>query len=259
MAIRTINATIQMRHGEENDFDPDQMTTGEWAVSDDTKKVWMCFKPGFVLRMSTYEAFEEDLKEIQGILATCQSIQEAVERFVQAAEQHSQDSEIHSIKSKSWAVGETGVRDGEDTDNSEYYSRQSERNSLISKSYSSGNTGLREGENQDNSKYYSEQSASYSDLSKSWAVGNTDLREDESENNSKFFSEESKKYSDISKMYLGKVEQAGDNAVDKIQEALDMNEPKFQINLSTGHLMYEGGRFIFNVNNIGHLEWGLIV
>ena len=60
-------------------------------------------------------------------------------------------------------------------------------------------------------------------------------------------------------MYLGKVEQAGDNAVDKIQEALDMNEPKFQINLSTGHLMYEGGRFIFNVNNICHLEWGLIV
>ena len=53
MAIQTINATIQMRRGMEEDFDPDQMAAGEWAVSTDSKKVWMCFRPGLVLRMAT--------------------------------------------------------------------------------------------------------------------------------------------------------------------------------------------------------------
>lgn len=68
MAINTINATIQMRKGLERDFDADQMTAGEWAVSTDTKYVRMCFAPGIVLRMATYEGFELDMEEIQEIL-----------------------------------------------------------------------------------------------------------------------------------------------------------------------------------------------
>ena len=125
MAINTIKATMQMRRGEENHFDPDQMTAGEWAVSVDTKKVWMCFKPGLVLRMATYEAFEEDMKIIQQILATCRDIQEAVEAFERLAEQHKNQAESYSKTSKSWAVGGTGTRAGEDADNSKYYSQQS--------------------------------------------------------------------------------------------------------------------------------------
>ena len=72
MAINTIKATMQMRRGAEQHFDPDQMTAGEWAVSTDSKKVWMCFAPGIVRRMATYEAFEEDMRIIQQILATCE-------------------------------------------------------------------------------------------------------------------------------------------------------------------------------------------
>lgn len=125
MAINTIKATIQMRRGAEEHFDPDQMTAGEWAVSMDSKKVWMCFAPGTVRRMATYEAFEEDMQEIQQILATCQDIQEAVEAFEQLAGQHKDQAESYSKTSKSWAVGGTGARAGEDTDNSRYYSRQS--------------------------------------------------------------------------------------------------------------------------------------
>lgn len=125
MAIQTIKATIQMRHGNEPKFDPDKMTAGEWAVSTDTKKVWMCFQPGFVLRMATYEAFEADMKEIQLILAACQDIQSAVERFKQLALEHKNKAEEWSVVSKSWAVGGTGTRKGENTDNSKYYSEQS--------------------------------------------------------------------------------------------------------------------------------------
>lgn len=118
MAIQTINATIQVRRGRDEDFDPDQMTAGEWAVSTDKKYVYMCFAPGIVQKMATYEAFEQDMKEIQIILSTCQDVQEAIEEFERLANEH-------SLESKSWAVGSTGTRTGEDTDNSKYYSEQS--------------------------------------------------------------------------------------------------------------------------------------
>lgn len=226
MAINTIKATIQMRRGHEEDFEPDQMTAGEWAVSMDSKKVWMCFMPGLVYRMATYEAFEEDMNEIQLILATCQDIQKAVERFEQLAQEHKNQAEHYSVLSKSWALGGTGIRDGEDTNNSKYYSKESEGYSMLSWSFANGESGVRDGEETDNSKYYSE---------------------------------ESKKSSEISKLYLDKVEQAGNDAVDKINDALDMDAPNFLMDLTTGHLMYEGSRFVFNVNSAGHLEWGLTV
>lgn len=125
MSINTINATIQMRSGLESDFDPDKLTTGEWAVSTDEKYVRMCFAPGIVLRMATYEAFEQDMQEIQTILATCQEIQVAVERFEQLAQQHTSQSEEWTVLSKSWAVGGTNTREGEDVNNSEFWSNQS--------------------------------------------------------------------------------------------------------------------------------------
>lgn len=65
--------------------------------------------------------------------------------------------------SKSWAVGGTSIRDGENTDNAKYYCQQSLKNAddssysvELSKSYAVGNTGIRTGENVDNSKYYYE-------------------------------------------------------------------------------------------------------
>lgn len=163
----TTLATIQMRRGAEENFDPDQMTAGEWAVSTDSKKVWMCFRPGFVLRMATYEAFEEDMKIIQQILKECQDVKVAVEAFVKLAERHSKESQ-------SWAVGGTGTREGEDADNSKYYSEQS------------------------------------------------------------------KKWSDAA------------------ENALDVSRPDFTVNLETGHLLYSGGRFDFEVEN-GHLLWGIVL
>lgn len=120
----TTLATIQMRRGAEENFDPDQMTAGEWAVSTDSKKVWMCFQAGLVLRMATYEAFEEDMKIIQQILEDCQDIKLAVQAFAELAEQHASQAESWSTMSKSWAVGGTGAREGEDSDNAKYYAER---------------------------------------------------------------------------------------------------------------------------------------
>lgn len=150
MAINTIKATIQMRKGLEQDFDADQMTAGEWAVSTDTKYVRMCFAPGIVLRMATYEAFEEDMLEIQTILATCQDIQTAVDAMADLVEQHKNAAEVSAKLSRSWAEGGTGIRAGEDTNNSKYFSQ-------LAQSYAKGTNGqVRPDDNDDSAKGYYE-------------------------------------------------------------------------------------------------------
>lgn len=127
---------IQTRRGLEADFDPSKMLPGEWAVSLDTKYVRMCFSPGVVMRMATYESFEEDMLQIQQILVTCEDIQVAVEAFEVLAQQHANaaeasatasansaiDSDNSALFSQSWAEGGTGTRPGEDTDNARYWS-----------------------------------------------------------------------------------------------------------------------------------------
>lgn len=153
----TTLATIQMRHGREEDFDSDQMTEGEWAVSTNKKYVRMCFMPGLCLRMATYEAFEKDMEEIRAILVEAKDIQLAIETWYK-----------------------------------------------LSESYAHGGTGTREGEDTDNSKYYSEQSKMYSDAA---------------------------------------------------ENAIELSKPNFTVDLETGHLLYEGGRFDFEIKN-GHLLWG---
>lgn len=74
---------IQMRQGNEVDFDAEKMLPGEWAVSTDARIVRMCFAHGVVVRMATYEAFEADMVAIEAILKNVQDIQTAV-KLVQA-------------------------------------------------------------------------------------------------------------------------------------------------------------------------------
>mgnify|MGYP003295057590 CR=1 FL=1 len=54
----------------------------------------------------------------------------------------------NTLLSKSWAVGDTGIRTGEDTNNSEYWAN-------ISESWAVGGTGKRTGEDTNNSEYWS--------------------------------------------------------------------------------------------------------
>ena len=93
----------------------------------------------------------------------------------------------------------------------------------------------------------------------SYAVGGSGTRTNEDADNARYYCEQSQNNSSISKEYLTKVEQAGAAAVDAVKNALDIDAPNFSVDLSTGHLTYEGGRFMFQVNNTGHLEWRLSV
>ena len=58
---------IYVRRGMEADFDPEKMKAGEWAVSINTdrrkQKIWMCFAPGVVKRMGTYEDFADQIED----------------------------------------------------------------------------------------------------------------------------------------------------------------------------------------------------
>lgn len=89
--------------GVEQDFDADKMLPGMFAVSTDKKYVRMCFSPGVVERIALYSAFEEDVKQIQLILATCEDIQVAVEAFKSLAEQHSEKAKKEADRSKMYA------------------------------------------------------------------------------------------------------------------------------------------------------------
>lgn len=85
------------------------------------------------------------------------------------------EAEHYRDWAKSYAVGGTGLREDEETNNSEY-------NWKLSKSYAVGGSGIRTGEDSDNASYYRTQS-------KSWAVGDTGEREGENSNNSKYWAE----------------------------------------------------------------------
>lgn len=110
----------------------------------------------------------------------------------------------------------------------------------LAESHNHGGTGIREGEDTDNSKYWSEQSKTSSEEAKE-AIQEVEQKGNEAVEN---------------------IEQARDEAVDKINDAYDVNAPKFHVDLSTGHLLFDANnyRYIFEVNKeSGHLEWRLAV
>lgn len=194
---------ILMRRGQEVNFDPNKMTPGEWAVSLDSKYVRMCFAPGVCVRMATYDAFEADMERIRGILAECQTVEEAVQRIyedikdvavdverIEAAAESALESEENALNSANLAVqsAETAIQKAEEAEESaniastkaeqategastatQKASEAAEsagnvRNmSEVSESYAVGGTGTREGEDTDNAKYYNQQASDNAD------------------------------------------------------------------------------------------------
>lgn len=164
---------IQMRKGLKADFDPTKMLPGEWAVSIDSDTsnqiVWMCFAAGVVKRMGTYEDFKDMIRdatkdirdeyvtEFNSILERIDKLADTTQKnrdtvvkihddivntylpqIIENANLASSSAKIavnNAALSKSYAVGETGTRTGEDTDNSKYYSEQSQASSQTAQSY----------------------------------------------------------------------------------------------------------------------------
>jgi len=75
-------------------------------------------------------------------------------------------------------------------------------------------------------------------LSESYAVGDTGSRAGETTDNSKYYKEQAQIYKEF------------------VENALDLNIPTFTVDFETGNLMYDGGMFVFTINNTtGNLEY----
>ena len=223
---------IQMRKGLKADFDPTKMLPGEWAVSIDSDTsnqiVWMCFAAGVVKRMGTYEDFKAQIrdatKDIRDEYVT--EFNSILERIDKLADTTQKNTDI-VVKIHDDIVNTYLPQIIENANIASSSASIAVNNAALSKSYAVGGTGTRTGEDTDNSKYYSEQSQASSQTAQSYAE---------------------------------QAEAAGDEAVNKINEALSQNVPQFTIDFTTGHLKYEGGRFNFEVQNTtGHLLWEVAV
>ena len=118
--------------------------------------------------------------------------------------------EAYAKEAKSWAVGGTGTREGEDTDNSKYYAEQahqSAENAETSASNSadsaseSANSAAKAKDSEEsaaqsvldakkevqNAKNEVQNAAEQAKLSESWAVGGTGARAGEDNNNAKYW------------------------------------------------------------------------
>lgn len=180
MAISTTYATIQMRRGMRKDFDPYKMSPGEWAVSIDPirkdQMIWMCFAPGFVKRLGTYEDFYDQIEEateeikneyiavfnglkdqyiiiFNGIRDEAEEYANQAKGYANTAGQHAQTAKNHADASAASATNAASSASA--AANS---ADQSDDFSKLSESHSHGGTGVRPGEDTDNSKYWSEQS-----------------------------------------------------------------------------------------------------
>lgn len=223
---------IQMRKGLKADFDPTKMLPGEWAVSIDSDTsnqiVWMCFAAGVVKRMGTYEDFKDMIRE-----ATKDIRDEYVTEFNSILER------IDKLADTTQKNRDTVVKIHDDIVNT-YLPQIIESANIASSSATTAVTNAT--------------------LSKSYAVGGTGTRTGEDTDNSKYYSEQSQASSQTAQSYAEQAEAAGDEAVNKINEALSQNVPQFTIDFTTGHLKYQGGRFNFAVQNTtGHLLWEVAV
>lgn len=110
MAITT--AKILVRRGNLGDYDKTKLEVGEPVLILDSKEFEVCIAPGITIRAAKAEYLEELVDECE-IYAT-----NAINSAAGAA--------TNSTLSESYAVGDTGSRTGEYTDNSKYYKEQAQ-------------------------------------------------------------------------------------------------------------------------------------
>ena len=223
---------IRMRRGQKADFDPTKMLPGEWAVAIDSNTdnqiVWMCFAAGVVKRMGTYEDFKamirEATKDIRDeYIAEFNTILQQIDRLAEETRQNT--NTVVQIRDDVVNTYLPQIIQNAKLANSS--ATTAVNNAILSESYAVGGTGTRTGEDADNSKYYSEQSQACSQTAQ---------------------------------FYAEQAEAAGNEAINRINEALSQNVPQFTIDFTTGHLKYQGGRFNFAVQNTtGHLLWEVAI
>ena len=251
---------IQMRRGLEADFNPDKMKPGEWAVSLDKKYVRMCFAPGLCFRMATYESFEEDMQEIQNILASVNSTKEDIDAIklvidekstlvTEKTEQASQYADVATQKAQeatdasnsasesaananTYAANASNSADIATTKATEASQSASNANASSESASNSAETATLKANDANTSATNARNSAdiaqSNATLSKSYAVGGTGTREGEDTDNAKYYYEQTKAVTNVD---IATTEKAGIVKPDGTSVAVD---PDGTIHAQTG-------------------------
>lgn len=208
--------------------------------------------------------------EIPVIIAGLEGATAEAEAAADRAEAASRDVTGWAMTSKSYAVGDTGTRQGEDADNAKYYKEQAqlqaqsvtqdrlaaEAAATLSQSYAVGGTSSRTGEDTDNSKYYSEVADDKATLAESWAVGGTGTRTGEDTNNSKYWAEYAETVADV---HIATTERAGivkpdGTSITVSQDGTIRSQSGHEIYDSTGTMVQQKTKMQFNgsvVENVG--------
>ena len=102
---------IQNRRGNSTDFNPNLLMPGEFAISQDNSKVYICIVKGRVIELANSTYIQELIADLEDDLERLPAIVAATEQYKDLA--------------KSYAEGTGGVvRPGDATDNSKYYYEQ---------------------------------------------------------------------------------------------------------------------------------------
>ena len=174
-----------------------------------------------------------------------------------------------SALSKSWAVGETGIREGEDTDNAKYYSQLSSDHMDTAKSYMDmaetykNDTALLKEAASDSADTASNKAAdalNYAELSKSYAIGTGGtVREGDESDNSYYYSLQSAASAKRADDLLKQIDEETQNSLKQIEDAVSSTTPQFFFDHTSGILSYSGGRFHWALDNNGHLLWEVTI
>lgn len=93
-------------------------------------------------------------------------------------------------------------------------------------------------------------------LAQSYAVGGSGIRQDEDTDNADYYCAQAQLAKSQAETL---VSDAADEVEAIIENAFNEIAPQVYVDLSTGHLMWAAGNFIFTVNDsTGHLLWGVV-
>lgn len=191
------------------------------------------------------------------------------EQYMNSAKQYSENASAYANNAKTSEnnakISETNAKESSEYASSCAINSLNSANSASDYASDANTSASNAKESELNAKTYSEQASSEKDLAESYAKraqsysdGTSGTRTNEETDNAKYYSEQAKNVATSIPTYIKQIEDAGNSQISRINDAIGEVATTFTVDFSTGHLLYTGSKFSFNINDNGHLEWEVI-